>query len=174
VPDIALPEGFLPLADALRRLPHHASEKRASEEKLARESAVPATRDIAHGEEIRDFIEEVALLRLRALEVFERARERLLERFADEVLARELQMQPADISAVARRLLAEFADDPPLTFLVAPADAARLSVDMTVRVDASLSPGDIVVAFSAGSIESPLRLRASAILAEISREEGVG
>jgi hypothetical protein len=151
------------LRDTLRCLPEQTFSTQTKTQTQA-ESELTAV-------EIRSFVEEAALLRLRVVESFERMRKRLLRSFAEEVLARELKSQAADIEAIAQRLLASFADELPISIRVAPEDVARLHVDLPVCVDATLRSGDIVIAFSDGHIESPLHLRAELLVSEIARAE---
>lgn len=174
VPNHPPPEGFVPLSEALRQPFQKQAEREERHAEIAsREENAAAPCRSAIGLEVRSFAEEIALLRLRTIECFERARTRLLERFAEEVLARELRIQAPDISTIAKNLLAGFVSESPLTLVVAPEEVARLSADVPVRADASLSPGDVMVLFSDGGIESPLRFRAESIVAEISRDEAL-
>jgi len=115
-------------------------------------------------------VEDLALLRLAALETFERARARMLEILAREVLARELMLAPADLDALAARALRTFADSEPLALVVAPADAERVSSPLPVRVDPSLVAGDLLIAVRDGEIDArfELRLSEAAHVAELS------
>jgi flagellar biosynthesis/type III secretory pathway protein FliH len=106
-------------------------------------------------------VAELVRMRLFALEAFERGVESMLASFARDVLARELALAPADLEALALEALAAFARDEPVRLVIAPADAARLSAPLPLRVDASLQPGDLVVEVAAGAFESPLVFRLS-------------
>jgi hypothetical protein len=112
--------------------------------------------------------EELALGRLSVVEWFECARVRLLERFAEEVLARELLMKPADIDVLARRALELFAEEEPREVRVAPVDASGLELGVPVRGDPVLRPGDFVVDVREGRLESPLAFRLERVIAELS------
>jgi len=114
-------------------------------------------------------VEELALLRLAALEAFERARCRLLEALARDVLARELMLAPADLDALAARALRAFAESEPVALVVAPVDAARVSSPLPVRVDDALCAGDLLIAVRDGEIDARFALR----LAEALRSAGV-
>jgi hypothetical protein len=162
-----MPDGFISLGDWVREMRAHAplpppDAPEASDPELA----VPE-----QTAEIASFAEEIALLRLRVVESFERSRERLLRRFAEEVLVREQQLLPADIEAIARKALIAFAEESPVALAVAPAEAACLRADIPVRADAALQPGDIIVDIADGRFESPLRLRVARIIQETLREE---
>lgn len=160
---------FVPLGDWLRgrSTPGTLAPVTLDFEESIREEHAPAGTA-----EIASFLDEIALLRLRAVESFERARRRLLHRFAQEVLARELQSSPADIEAIAQKALDVFAQESPVSLAVSPADAACLRIDVPVRIDAALQHGDVIVDISDGQFESPLRLRVARIMREILDEEG--
>jgi hypothetical protein len=158
---------FTSLGDLLReqRAPCLPAFAEAEEQKLAHAkfSATP---------EIVSFVEEIAMLRLRVVESFERARKRLLYRFAQDVLVRELHLQPVDIEAIARKALDAFAEEAIVSLAVSSADAACLRGNARVCVDERLEPGDLIVDVCDGSFESPLRLRVARTLQETLREEG--
>ncbi len=114
-------------------------------------------------------VEELALLRLAALEAFDRARARLLESLARDVLARELMLAPADLDALAARALRAFAESEPLALVVAPADAERVSSPLPVRVDPALVAGDLLVAVRDGEIDARFALRLAEATADAER-----
>ncbi len=113
--------------------------------------------------------EELALLRMAALEAFERASARLLRSLADEVLGRELALAPHDIEALAARALAELRGYEPLALVLSPGDAARVRVPVPVRIDPALRSGDAVVEVRDGALESPAAFRLEALLARVLR-----
>lgn len=164
----ATPLEFMSLRDLLRekRTPSVPARTEVEESKPARPRASCGSAEIA------SFVEEIALLRLRVVESFERSRKTLLHRFAEEVLARELQLQPVDIEAIARKVLAAFADEDLISVVVCPADAACLRGYARVRVDESLEPGDFIADVCDGHLESPLRLRVARTLQDTLREQG--
>ncbi|MGP6157984.1 MAG: FliH/SctL family protein [Vulcanimicrobiaceae bacterium] len=104
-------------------------------------------------------VQELTLLRLAALEAYERARSRLLESLARDVLARELLLAPAEIEVLARRALAAFAEAEPLGLALAPQDAERVALTLPVRADPALEPGDLVVEVRDGELESRFAFR---------------
>lgn len=160
-------EGFVPLGDRLRQSRALVKPECAPAETLVEpQASAPEPTS-----EILSFAEEIALLRLRVMESFERSRMRVLRRFAEEVLARELHSAPADIEEIARTALRAFADELPVSLAVSPEDAVGLRADAPVRVDASLRRGDIIVHVADGCFESPLHLRAAHIVRETLREE---
>ncbi|HMD02286.1 MAG TPA: hypothetical protein VKG44_04905, partial [Candidatus Baltobacteraceae bacterium] len=108
-------ESFVPLAVWLR-----APLAPAAPAEVRPQSNAGEGEDAAGGS---DLIADLTLLRLAALEAFERARGRLLERLARDVLGRELMLAPADLQTLAERALEAFAESEPLTLAIAPADA---------------------------------------------------
>ena len=129
----------------------------------ASEAAVPETD--ADERAVARIASDVALMRLAALEAFESGTERLLRALAEDVLARELALAPADVAALAARALAAFVEHEPVEIAVAPCDAERVRAPVAVRADAQLAPGDLVVRVRDGAFESTFAFRASAALA---------
>ncbi|HTV72170.1 MAG TPA: hypothetical protein VME66_00500, partial [Candidatus Acidoferrales bacterium] len=113
---------------------------------------------------------ETAALRLRALEWFERARERLLRRFAHDVLARELLLAPADIQKIAQEALRTFEASDPRAVAVASADLARVNLELPVGADPTLEPGDLAIDVEGGRLLSSLRLRMDRVIGEVLAE----
>ena len=129
-----------------------AAEPRAAASVETVAAAPPSARVVA-------FCEDLALARVAALEAFERGAVRLLERFAQDVLARELALAPADVSALAGRLIAAFEETLPVELVVAPSDATELCCGIATRSDPSLSAGDIVLVVRDGTVDARLPLR---------------
>ncbi len=98
--------------------------------------------------------EELALLRVAALDAFERSAARALRELATEVLGRELALAPFDIEALVARALEAFAGAVPIRLVLSPADAIRVRVALPVRVDAALQAGDTIVEVGDGAFES--------------------
>jgi flagellar biosynthesis/type III secretory pathway protein FliH len=116
--------------------------------------------EMAIAGEAASFCDEIALARIAVFEAYERAVARLIEVTARDLLARELALAPADIAALAGRALRMFADEEPVALVVAPADAPLVNVEIPVRVDPSLTPGDLVVVVRDGLIDARFALRA--------------
>jgi hypothetical protein len=157
--------GNVPPADAAggapaRRAELPQAELAHTEPRHAQAHAEPPRGEPPHAEIVR----ELVLMRLAALEAYERARSRLLESLARDVLARELELAPADIAALAKRALEAFAEHEPLTLVLAPQDAGRVAAALPVRVDSALEPGDLVVEVRDGEIESRFLFRARGAL----------
>lgn len=127
---------------------------RASEPHRAREQPCACER----------LVDELGLARLAALEAFDRARSALLERLANDVLARELALGPVDLAALAARALEAFARCEPVTLVVAPGAAARMPLAFPVREDAALAPHDLALDVRDGEIDARFALRLAAAL----------
>ena len=117
-----------------------------------------------------EVVQELALMRIAALEAFERAGADLLHRLAHDVLARELALAPADVCALAARALAMLAEMEPVAIVVAPADAAAFETALPLRVDASLDAGDLVIDVTDGAFESRYALRVREAIARVAGE----
>ncbi len=115
-------------------------------------------------------LDEMRLLRLHIAEAFERARDRLLQRFAEELLARELRTTPPDIEALAQRALAEFAEEEIMSLRVSEQDAPHVRLPIPVCGDPALESGDLILQVRDGCLASPLRLRLERVLAEVAEE----
>jgi hypothetical protein len=155
-----VPEGFVPLASLLR------GEEKGKKDRVPVEPAIavaatPPPADVSSPNAHENTIAELVRMRLFALEAFERGVESMLASFGRDVLARELAMAPADLSALASQALAAFHRDEPIRLVLSPADAARTSSPLPQRVDPSLQAGDLVVEVAAGAFESPLAFRLS-------------
>jgi len=118
--------------------------------------------------QVASFCSDVALARVAALEAFERGAAALLERLADEVLARELAIAPADVNVLVRRLVAAFDAASPVAIVASPADAASIDCAVPVRGDPSLAPGDVVLVVRDGTVDARMPLRLHQALSEAS------
>ncbi len=118
----------------------------------------------------RELVGDLAVMRAAAVEAFERASARLLRDLAEEVLARELALAPADTGALVRRFVAELADYEPLALAISPADAGQVRAALPVRIDPNLRAGDAILEVRDGAFESRLVLRVESIVAAALRE----
>ncbi|HTX59485.1 MAG TPA: FliH/SctL family protein [Verrucomicrobiae bacterium] len=97
-----------------------------------------------------------------ALEV---ALETLLRDVASLVLARELQLRPADLRAIVAAALERYRGEEPVCVRVHPSEAAVLSdCGLRVAADAALRPGDALLEVRSGTIDASLGARLAAIL----------
>ena len=158
-------ESFIPLAALVRgaSAPAAASEPSTDAPIVAGSMDAPAQRAEAFA--YADAIGDLALMRLAALDGYERACARLLESLASEVLGRELALAPADLAALLQRALAAFSEQEPLAVVLSPHDAGRVRVPLPVRIDPALSAGDLVIEVSDGELESYFAFRTQAALA---------
>ncbi len=108
-------------------------------------------------------IREAKLFRARVAEAVEIAVADLLADIASDVLARELQLQPADLRAIVDRALDRFAADEPLRVRTADGEPASELAIPIVR-DASLLAGDAVLDFRSGSVDARLGTRLARVL----------
>ena len=122
---------------------------------VAQSNVVAARVDFAHA----DIVHDLTLMRLAALEGFERATRRLIADLAHDVLARELALAPADIEALVARALAAWSDHEPIALAVAPADRERVRAPLPIRTDPTLASGDLTVFVRDGAFESPFGFR---------------
>ena len=117
-----------------------------------------------------DIAQELALMRIAALESFERASADLLGRLARDVLARELALAPVDLCALAARALAALSDHDPIALVVAPDDVAAFESALPIRSDATLHAGDLIVEVKDGAFESRFALRVCETVESIAAE----
>lgn len=89
----------------------------------------------------------------------------LLRDIACDVLARELELAPADVATIAAVALDRFASEAPLRLRANPADVPALAgAAVPPSPDPSLRRGDLVVELQHGTIDARLGMRLSAIL----------
>lgn len=165
-------ERFIPLAAFVRAASRPAEPRTSAAPAAAAAAPAPAAAAAREFEPRRaepphaETVQELALMRLAALEAYERAWRRLLDSLAHEVLARELRLAPPDIAALASRALQAFAEQEPLALVLAPQDAQRVALDLPVRADPALEPGDLVVEVRDGELESRFAFRVRRALEE--------
>jgi flagellar biosynthesis/type III secretory pathway protein FliH len=153
-------ERFVSLAMLLCPPPEAPAQKETPSETLVSGESLDVTGPV---------LADVMTFRARLAEAFEGMRERLLTELATEVLARELQLAPVAIEAIARRLVTAFADEEPLALRVSPSDHGAVRIDIPVEADAQLRRGDAVLVVRDGELESTLGIRLDAILRSAAR-----
>ncbi|MBV8147686.1 MAG: hypothetical protein JO092_01185 [Candidatus Eremiobacteraeota bacterium] len=154
-----MPE-FLPLHIALRpralSAPVSAPSPPREEPTSSFESEPEAT---AVAGEIRRFRAAVA-------DAFEHEVESLLRDVACTVLARELELKPADIEVVVTQARRRHARERIIALRVHPADLEALKhFDLDVLADGTLHRGDVVLELKSGTIDLSLGVRLDAVLA---------
>ncbi len=111
---------------------------------------------------------EIVHFRAHLAEAFDRACEVLIERFARELLGRELQVAPVDITAIVQEVRRAFSSEEPLCVRVNPQDALNLCADIPIRPDSRLSPGDAIVEVRNGDLDASLAIRFESLLQAVS------
>lgn len=149
-----MPEGFIGLAELLAP-PAPPQPERPLE-------TPPA---IALSDDEENLGAAIRLFHARVAELVERAAATLLEDVAAGVLARELELKPADLQAIVDRALAAYASEEPLRVRVHPEEVSSLQCACAVRADASLRRGDAVIELREGEAVCTLGVRLAALLA---------
>ena len=151
--------GFVSLADLLSR--------EAAPEAVPAAALVAAS-PVAPSAELPDLVallRDVRLFRARLADALDAAREALLRELATAVVGRELLAAPADVAAIATRLIAAHPAAAPVSLRVAPDDVARVAGIAAVRGDSALAPGDLVLEFAGGERDARLGVRLATALA---------
>lgn len=154
------PEGFRRLSDMLagvrveetlqtsQERPAHDREPNAAELSALEEAAV----------------RDLRLFNAHVCESVEAAVEVLLNDIAATVLARELQIAPADIGAIVMQVLHRYAHEQPLRVRVSPSDAPRVTSGIPVVADETLREGDAILELRDGSVDASLGVRLESVL----------
>lgn len=111
-----------------------------------------------------ELLRDVRLFHARVIELLESSVERLLCDVACDVLARELEIRPADIERIVDRALHRYASEQPLRIRVHPNEAASLQCSVPAIADADLARGDAIVELRDGFIDASLGVRLQAVL----------
>jgi Flagellar assembly protein FliH len=107
------------------------------------------------------------LFSARLTEALEGAVERLLCDIACDVLARELQLAPADIERIVDRALQRFIAEEPLRVRVHPSDAEGVQCALPLAADPQLSRGDAILELRDGFVDASLGIRLETVLREM-------
>ncbi len=119
---------------------------------------LPPRSDAAEAEAARD----VRLFRARLADALDRATRDLVRDLAYAVLGRELALAPADVAAIAKRLLAEHAAATPVT--IRHALGEPVDVGLPAIADPALECGDVVLVLEGGELDARLGVRLDVIL----------
>ncbi len=126
------------------------------------EEVVAAVPDV---EVVRDAVREALHFRAALADAFDASLARLHEDLAADVLARELQLAPADLRALACRTLERFANDLPVQLRVHPDELTRVAgLAVPAAADPTLRRGDVYLDLHAGGIDARLGVRLEAVL----------
>ncbi len=155
-----MPDGFVPLRQWFLdgRTPIEPSVE------MQTEPEVPGDREPASAAMPDDLEDDVCarVRRFRAMldDALDRTLSMLLREIAIDIVGRELQLAPADISRIVeearkRHVFAE----PPVAVRVHPRDLAQCTLDVPVVGDLQLRPGDAEIQLRSGSIDARLGVR---------------
>jgi flagellar biosynthesis/type III secretory pathway protein FliH len=110
-------------------------------------------------------LSEIRRFRAAVADAFEYEVESLLRDVASDVLARELQLSPADVAAIVERARNRYAREGILAVRVHPCDAGALAhLDLDVLADPALRRGDVAIDLHSGTIDLSLGVRLAALL----------
>lgn len=115
--------------------------------------------------ELAEVLREVRVFRAQLADAFEAACAALIPEFAYAVIGRELVLAPADVAAIAARILAEHPAAQSPCVRIAPSDAERVGGRFAHVVDDALAPGDAVIEFAGGFVDARLGVRLAAVIA---------
>lgn len=111
-------------------------------------------------------IRTARLFRAALADALDVALQRLLRTIARDVLARELQLDRADLAGIVANALDRQAGERVLSIRAHPADLAALaSIGLERIADDTLTPGDILIALHSGTIDLSLNARLEAAIA---------
>lgn len=109
-------------------------------------------------------LRSVRLFRAAVAEGVDAALGDLLNDIAADVLARELQLAPADIARVVERALVRYFADDPLQVMVHPDDAPAVKCDVPVVKEPLLRRGDARLVLRCGSVDASLGVRLASVM----------
>lgn len=147
-------EGFRTLADTLLQPP--------LEEVSSQSATAPDDEIVMRGR--MEVLRETRLFHARIAEAVDTAVERVLCDISSEVLARELQIAPADVRTIVDRALQRYAAEIPVRVRVCPEDAATVELGVPVIADDQLMHGDAVVELQDGFVDARFGVRLEAVL----------
>lgn len=107
---------------------------------------------------------DLRLFRARIAEAVETAAELLIGDIAAEVLARELELAPANLHRIVDRALQRYFSEEPLRVRVHPADAATIECGVPVVADDGLLRGDAILELRDGYVDARLGVRLATVL----------
>lgn len=115
-----------------------------------------------------DAIRAARLFRAAMADALEVAVQRLVRTIARDVLARELELNRADIAGIVTNALERQAGQPVLSIRAHPVDLAALaSIGLERVADDTLAPGDILMVLHSGTIDLSLSARLEAAIGAV-------
>ena len=159
-----MPEEFVPLDEFFRRSPPEVSPSGPTQ------SQRPSPADEAAAEPARcgfaDALAAARRFRAALADALEAATGELLRDIACDVLARELELAPADVTAIAATALERYAADCPVSLRAHPDETAALATfGVAVIADPTLRRGDVALDLRDGTIDASLGARLDCVLA---------
>jgi flagellar biosynthesis/type III secretory pathway protein FliH len=113
-------------------------------------------------EEMAALLRDVRRFRAALADALESATAALARELAFAVLGRELLLAPADVGAIARRMLAEHPAATPLEIRHAPGEAP--DIDLPCVADPALAGGDLMLRLADGAIDARIGVRLAVAL----------
>ncbi|HEV2262540.1 MAG TPA: FliH/SctL family protein [Candidatus Rubrimentiphilum sp.] len=110
---------------------------------------------------------ELRLFHARLREAVENAARILCQDIAAEVVARELQLAPAQISNIIARALARYEKEDPVCVRVHADDVGLVSAPIPIVSDAQLRRGDAILELRDGFVDVSLGVRLESVLAAL-------
>lgn len=148
-------DGFVPLADFLTPLPPAPPEAPGP---VRTERLVP--------EELETTLRAARRFRAALSDALDAALPQLLREIAEEVLARELRLEPVAVARVAAAALDRAGEEHVVAIRVHPSEHdAVAALGVATVADTTLDPGDCRVELRSGTIDASLRLRLETVLA---------
>jgi flagellar assembly protein FliH len=126
-------------------------------------TAVPAA-ETADPQAVVDACREARLFAARVREAVGEAVAVVLEDIAADVLARELQMAPVDLSAVVERAIDRCLCEEPIRVRIHPEETRAIRCGIPVIADETLRRGDAMLELRSGTMDCTLGVRLSAVL----------
>ncbi|MEO6836520.1 MAG: FliH/SctL family protein [Candidatus Tumulicola sp.] len=164
-----MPDRFVPLDEYFRRAAADQSEG-AGELAAGSPAVLAGSSDEIPSDnadaELGRALAAVRRFRAALADAVDFAVDELVADIASTVLARELQLAPADVAAVAAAALERYAADSPLKLRAHPEEADALAgFDLAVIADPRLRRGDVVIDLHSGTIDASLGARLECVLA---------
>lgn len=151
----AADEGFVSVAELLAR------DAIPVPPAVVPDVALPVAEEIPDRAEL---LRDIRLFRARLADALDTARDALLRELAVAVVGRELLLAPADVAAIAARLIATHPAATPVRLRIAPDDVEQLPPVAPVHADPTLAPGDLILAFDDRVCDARLGVRLAAAL----------
>lgn len=153
-------EGFIPLARFLRPPPPELVPLSLPQPPAAGEPPAPFSHPAETFTEYSAAFGAVRRFRAAVADALDVAVQQLLPEIAENVLARELTLEGADVAAVVAKTRERFSNEKVLTVRVHPRDRNALcGLEIDAVLDESLAPGDVIAELRSGTIDLRLRAR---------------